>query len=173
MKNNNEKITKDQELEQTDEQPGEHVNKNEEVSKEAFDGLKELATQLENNYKRAIADYQNLQRRTQEQKVEWIKSANRDLLLKLLPILDTLMLAQKHITDQGIAISIDQFLHILEQEGVTKIKTIGEEFSPHTMEAIGTAEGESGKVLEEVRAGFMMHESVLRSAQVIVGSKAN
>jgi molecular chaperone GrpE len=139
-----------------------------EVVVETKDDEKKLE-EMEAKYKRALADYQNLQRRTQEQKIEWIKSANRELLLKLLPVLDTLMLANKHINDKGLYITIDQFLKILEQEGLQRIKTIGEQFNPHAMEAITTKEGQEGKVLEEVRPGFMLNESVLRSAQVIVG----
>jgi len=131
--------------------------------------LQNKVSECEDKYRRALADYQNLQRRTQEQKAEWIKSANKDLLLKLLPVLDTLMLAAKHIDDKGLHISVDHFITILEQEGLTRIKTIGEKFDPYTMEAITTREGEEGKVIEEVRAGFMLYETVLRTAQVIVG----
>ena len=125
----------------------------------------------EDKYKRAIADYQNLVRRTGEQKMEWARSSNKELLLKLLPVLDTLMLAQKHIQDKGLEISVNQFIKLLEDEGVTKIKTIGEEYNPHIMEAVGTTKGENNKVIDEARAGFMIHDTVLRSAQVIVGKE--
>lgn len=131
--------------------------------------LKNQVVEFEEKYKRALADYQNLQRRTEEQKGEWILQAGKTVLLKLLPVLDTLMLAQKHIDDKGLGIAVEQFLKALQEEGVTVIKTIGEKFDPNTMEAIGTMEGKQGQVLEEVRAGFILHDSVLRSAQVIVG----
>lgn len=134
--------------------------------------LKGIATQLDNNYKRALADYQNLQRRTQEEKAEWIKMAGKDVVLKLLPVLDTLMMAAKHLQDKGLDLSIGQFLKVLQDEGVIKIETIGKAFDPNTMEAVTTQEvddKEKGKVIEEARAGFMYHDSVLRPAQVIVG----
>lgn len=165
MKNDNETIANEQEIAEGSQESQSHVE-----NLEAEDPKDKRIADLESQSKRYLADYQNLQRRTQEQKSEWIRSANRDLLLKIFPVLDTLMLAQKHIQDKGLQLSIDQFFRILEQEGVTRIKTVGEEFDPHLMEAIGAAEGEEGKVLEEVRAGFKMYESVLRSAQVIVGS---
>jgi molecular chaperone GrpE len=138
---------------------------------EIVDQRDQKIAELESQARRFLADYQNLQRRTQEQKAEWIRSANRDLLLKILPVLDTLMLAQKHTQDKGIELSINQFLQVLTQEGLTRIKTIGEEFTPHLMEAVGTTDGEEGKVVEEVRAGFMLYNQVLRSAQVIVGKE--
>ncbi|MGH7245430.1 MAG: nucleotide exchange factor GrpE [Candidatus Levyibacteriota bacterium] len=147
----------------------ENIENVEQVDEE-FESLKNLALQLEDNYKRAIADYQNLQRRTIEEKREWAKLSNKDLLLKLLPILDTLLLAEKHTKDQGITLSVQQFLQVLGQEGVTRIKTIGEEFNPHTMEAVSTTTGEKGKVVEEARAGFLYYDTVLRAAQVLVGA---
>lgn len=152
--------------------------KNEEIQEEIAEEQENIhadceqkLTIAEDKYKRALADYQNLVRRTQEQKIEWARSSNKELLLKLLPVLDTLMLAQKHIQDKGLEISINQFLRLLEDEGVTKIKTIGEEYTPHIMEAVGTTKGENNKVIDEARAGFMIHDSVLRSAQVIVGKE--
>lgn len=155
-----------------EEQTLEEIVENTKEESDELAHLQKKVTDYEEKYKRAIADYQNLQRRTQEQKSEWIKSANKDLLLKLLPVLDTLILAEKHIKDKGIAISIDQFVKVLQQEGLERIKTIGEKFDPHTMEAIATAEGENGKVLEEIRAGFRLYDTILRSAQVIVGQKS-
>lgn len=133
--------------------------------------LKQKVLELEGNYKRAFADYQNLQRRTQEQKIEIIKSASKDLVLKILPILDILILATKHFKDKSLELIISQFLKVLEEEGITKIKTVDEKFDPNTMECVTTKTGEDGKVLEEVRFGFMIYELVLRPAQVIVGKK--
>jgi molecular chaperone GrpE len=127
---------------------------------------------LENQLKRALADYQNLEKRIAEEKGIWLKVANKNLLLKLLPGLDSLLLAEKHTQDEGVKISIKHFLDILENEGVKKIETAGKAFDPNLMEAIGTADGEEGKVIEEARAGYMLFDSILRPAQVIVGKKA-
>jgi molecular chaperone GrpE len=127
--------------------------------------------ELENKYKRALADYQNLEKRVREERVGLIKLANRELLLRLLPILYTLLLAQQHSNDQSLAVSIQQFLDALKDEGAAKIETIGKEFDPALMEAVGTETGEEGLVLKETRAGFILHEKLLRPAQVIVGSK--
>ncbi len=127
---------------------------------------------LENQLKRALADYQNLEKRVAEEKSSWIKAANKDLLLKLLPGLDSLILAEKHTQDEGVKLSIKHFLDILEQDGVKKIETVGLDFDPNFMEAVSTADGEEGKVVEEIRAGYTLFGQVLRPAQVVVG-KAN
>src|SRR3989344_3550887 len=127
---------------------------------------------LENQLKRALADYQNLEKRIASEKSEWIKISNKDLLLRLLPGLDSLLLAQKHTQDEGVKVSIKHFLDVLELEGVKRIETIGKDFDPKIMEAVSTKQGEDGKVLEELRTGYTIYDSVLRPAQVIVGKQS-
>ncbi|MEK7551471.1 MAG: nucleotide exchange factor GrpE [Patescibacteria group bacterium] len=124
---------------------------------------------LENQLKRALADYQNLEKRVSLEKSEWIKISNKDLLLKLLPGLDSLILALKHTQDEGVKVSIKHFIDILENEGVKKIEAVGKNFDPNLMEAISTVEGEEGIVIEEVRVGYTISDNVLRPAQVVVG----
>src|SRR3989304_764801 len=92
--------------------------------------------QLENQLRRALADYQNLEKRIIEEKSNWIRTANKDLILKLLPVLDNLFLAQKHITDEGLDLSIQKFLQVLAEDGVERIETLGRDFDPHTMECV-------------------------------------
>lgn len=126
--------------------------------------------ELEEQLKRTLADYRNLEKRVALEKEELIKSANSGLILRLLPAIDALLLAQKHTKDEGISLSIKKFLDILENEGVKKIETRDKEFNPVLMECVQTIEGEEGKVVEEVKPGYIMGEKVLRPAQVIVGS---
>lgn len=128
---------------------------------------------LENQLKRAVADYQNLEKRIAQEKSAWIKLSNKDLLLRLLPGLDSLILAQMHTQDEGVKIAIKHFLEILEQEGVKKIETNGQDFNPEYMEVVSTREGEEGKVIEETRAGYLLNDKVLRPAQVVVGRQEN
>jgi molecular chaperone GrpE len=130
-------------------------------------------TNLENQLKRALADYQNLERRISAEKAIWIKTANKSLILKLLAVLDNLFLAQKHIQDDGLSLSIQKFLDVLSEEGVSRIESTGRDFDPQTMECVSVQEGENGKVLEEIRPGFIINNETLRPAQVIVGGQKN
>ena len=141
-----------------------------------IDELKRKLEESENKYKRALADYQNLEKRMAGERKEWILKSNRELLLHLLPVLDTITLAASHSKDEGLALSVQQFLDTLREEGVERIKTIGCDFDPRLMECIDTVEAdekqEEGKVLKEFRAGFtLFKEIVLRVAQVGVGKK--
>jgi molecular chaperone GrpE len=141
------------------------------VSAKEIENLKQQVEESENKYKRAIADYQNLQKRSQEDRLEWIRTANKDLLLRILTVFDTLVLAYRHLEDKNLQVSINHFLDTLKSEGVTKIETVGKEFDPTIMEAITTEKGEEGMVVAEIRAGFMLYDKLLRAAQVTVGKK--
>jgi molecular chaperone GrpE len=136
---------------------------------EELEQLKKRIEDAENNYKRALADYQNLQKRVADERREMVLSSNKDLLLRILSVLDTLMLANKHEESETLKVCINQFLDTLKSEGVTKIQTDGAEFDPRLMEAIATDVGEDGKVLEELKVGYILNDKVLRPAQVKVG----
>ena len=141
----------------------------EDKEKEEIEELKKRIEELEDSYKRALADYQNLQKRANEDWRGWVKISNKELLLRLLPILDTLRLAYKHTQTEDLKVIINQFFDVLKAEEVTRIDTKDLDFDPQIMEVVEVAVGKEGKVLEEVRAGFLIYDKLLRPAQVKVG----
>lgn len=142
-----------------------------ELEVESYDECEKRIEELEDQVKRVLADYQNLEKRTSEDRKNWIMLANKELLLRMLPVLDTLLMAQKHLNDQGLNLSIKQFEDVLKNEGAIRIETLGEEFDSKYMEAVDTVDGEDGKVIEEVQSGYMIGDKLLRPAMVKVGKK--
>lgn len=136
-----------------------------------IENLKQKVEELENNYKRALADYQNLQKRVGEERRDLILAANRELLLRILSVLDTLTLANQHVENEGLKVAINHFEDVLKAEGVNKIETKGQEFDPHLMECVATEAGDANKVIDEMRAGYILNDKVLRPAQVKVGKE--
>lgn len=140
---------------------------NEEVEK-----LTQEVEEFKSKYMRALADYQNLDKRTQQEKEEVRKYAARHTLLKFLPPIDGLERAAKHIHDEGLMLSLKEFYAALVESGVKKIEVVGKTFDPFTMECIEVGEGEEDKVIEEITSGYMFNDKVLRVAQVKVGKKS-
>jgi len=129
----------------------------------------EKIEQLENQLKRALADYQNLERRTEEERREFVKYANKELIVSLLPAFDALFLASKYTEDQGVKLTVQRVLEILKEQGVEKVETENVQFNAEGMEAVEVVEGEDGKVIEEIRPGFTIFGKLVRPAQVKVG----
>lgn len=135
--------------------------------------IKKLETQIEQldaKFKRALADYQNLERRQKEDRQNLVKFSNQILLDKLLPLLDDLKRAEKHLKDTGIQHVINQFNRILESEGVKEIKSTGEAFDPQTMDCTEVVPGKKNQVVKTLVTGYLYHDRVLRPAQVEVGN---
>ncbi|MFH1523210.1 MAG: nucleotide exchange factor GrpE [Patescibacteria group bacterium] len=145
--------------------------------KYVFDNIKKLARgdkeDYEHKYKLALADYQNLLKRTAQEKSEFAKYANEGLLHEILPIYDNLKTSLKFSDDEaigngwaeGVKYVVKQFKDTLEKLGVEEIKTKGEKFNPETMDAL---EGKGKKVKKEVKAGYMLNGKVIVAAKVIV-----
>ncbi len=125
--------------------------------------------------KRAMADLQNLKRRQEEEKIHWIRMANADLMKKLLPILDNLDLAKKHMPEgaegwyKGIEMSINQLQQTMQDAGLTPFETVGQPFDPEKHEAITQGPGEKDTIIEEFEKGYILGDRIIRHAKVKVG----
>jgi molecular chaperone GrpE len=124
---------------------------------------------LENQLKRALADYQNLKKRIDQHQQDFVKYSNAALLDKLLPILDDLERAQAHLKDKGLALIAEQFVNLLESEGVTEIKVLNTEFDPATADCVELTKGPKNQILSVTQKGYTLNGKVLRPAQVKVG----
>lgn len=129
---------------------------------------KQLAD-LDHRWKTALADYQNLQRRHETEKSDFIAFANSGLILKLLTVLDHLKLAGDTINDQGLTIAVAELDSVLKEEGLKAIEVIGQLFDPATMEAVELVSGEKDKVIAVVSKGYLLKDKLLRPAKVQVG----
>jgi len=76
---------------------------------------------LNENWKRALADYQNLSKRVEADKKEFVKFAAANIVTKLIPTLDVLELAAAHSSDPGIQMAVKQFQDVLSSESLQSI----------------------------------------------------
>ena len=125
---------------------------------------------LENKFKRAMADYQNQSKRHQSRQVEIIRFANQSLLDKLLPVLDSLELAQGHLKNKGLQMVQDQFIKVINLEGVKEIESTNQKFNPQTMDCASLVKGPKNTVVTTLVKGYTYLDKVLRPAKVEVGA---
>ncbi|HEU4516621.1 MAG TPA: nucleotide exchange factor GrpE, partial [Steroidobacteraceae bacterium] len=135
----------------------------------------ELA-QMEDRYKRALADLDNYRRRTARETERRVAEGRDALLLDWLEAVDSVdralgQIAATHPAAPGLRAVLDQLEAILDRQGVNRVGAVGEPFDPERHEAVGvreTAETPDRTVAEIARSGFARGEQVLRPAQVIV-----
>lgn len=133
--------------------------------------MKKPVDDWKNKYLRALADYQNLEKRTRDEISEVRKFASEVVLARLLPVVDTLKKAKDHLKDPGIDLTFKELLAVLEEQGVEKIMSIGRQFDPHEMECVEVVLGKNNEVVEEVLPGYRFRGKILRIAQVKVGKE--
>ncbi|MBI2009698.1 MAG: nucleotide exchange factor GrpE [Candidatus Chisholmbacteria bacterium] len=126
--------------------------------------------QLEAKWKRALADYQNLEKRTAKEKHEFVQFATASLVSKLLGVLDDLDRAQTHSQDPGLKLIHNQLQTILKEEGLEEIEAQDLTFNPETMEAIDRVKGKPNQVIQVLSKGYTLNSKVVKPAKVNVGS---
>ena len=126
---------------------------------------------------RALADYQNLQRRAHDERTEFGRYQLTALVVNFLPVLDDLQLALESVHEgiaddpwvDGVRLVVQKFRGVLEAAGVEEIHALSQPFSPDRHESVGHAPGPEGDVVRVLRRGYTLGERVVRPAMVMVG----
>ena len=144
---------------------------------------KELAEQKD-KFVRLYSEFENFRRRTAREKQELIKTANEDMVVALLPIIDDFerafhsMKAEEldgNSIHEGMLLIYNKLKSTLERQGVKAMEIkVGDEFDTEFQEAItqipSPEEKLKGKVVDVVEKGYMLGEKVVRFAKVVTGA---
>jgi len=140
--------------------------------------LKREVQELTEALQRERADSTNLRRRTEEEKSKLGDFYKANVVRALLPALDTLEKALKHVPKdlkdhdyvKGVESVVKQFDKVLTELGVERIKTVGEEFDPRYHEAVSMEDGDGDVeiVCEELQPGYKIGDEIVRHAFVKV-----
>lgn len=132
------------------------------------------------SWQRAMADYTNYKRRTEEERQMVAQFASSLLIGKLLAVLDDFDRALEHVPADahegwvdGILLVERKLRGVLESEGVTPIEAVGLPFDPNLHEAVvheETADYPDNQVIDELQRGYRLHDRILRPALVRVAN---
>ncbi len=135
---------------------------------------KELADKND-KYLRALADYQNYQKRMEKELVAHADDLKRKYLTEILDLQELLKKASEDADPKtGLKLLLGNLDKFLEKEGVTYIDCKGKPFDHTVHHAISTVEPkdyEEGTVVDEVKKGYKLGDKLLRPCQVIVAKK--
>lgn len=142
--------------------------------------LKTQVAELEDHWRRALADLDNLRKRVTRD-AEQLRLAERArAAAEWLPVIDNLDLALEHAGSapgalaDGVRAVRDQALAVLERLGFPRRNDVGAPFDPARHEAVGTVpdpEKAEGTVVHVVRPGYGEGERQLRPASVVVATR--
>lgn len=142
--------------------------------------VSEEQTDWQDRYLRLYAEFDNYRKRTMRERVELIRTASRDSIEKMLPVLDDFVRAEVASSasedaaalKEGQQLIHNKFRQLMESQGVTVMAVnAGDVFDVDFHEAITRIPSPelSGKVVDVVESGYLLNETVIRYAKVVVG----
>jgi len=157
------------------------TNENRENISDEIKKLLDENSELKDKWQRALADYQNLERRTQIEISQRVSEKTNNLLLNFLNIYEDFLraensLAKEKINTNGIRAVIKNMESLLSENNIKSIDAVGEIFDPQIHEAVSMVEDNSlddGTITQEVSKGYISGKAILKPSKVIVSKKKN
>ena len=131
--------------------------------------------ELEDRYKRILAEFENFKKRSSKERDVLYNSILSDVVEVMLPVVDNLENAAKIETadeeyKKGVELVLKQFKDVLASNGVEEIKTVGETFDPELHEAVSSIQDENlgeKEIAEEYRKGYKIGNKVIDRKSVV------
>jgi molecular chaperone GrpE len=148
-------------------------------SADRITALKAQVEQEKNNTLRALADLQNLRRRTDDERARIVREGNERLIKEILPILDDFERGLTASRDtksyeqliEGVDSVLRKTADVLAKQGVEPIPAVGQPFNPDLHEAVSVIEGTDQpdeSVVHELQKGYTLFGRVIRPSLVSV-----
>ena len=142
--------------------------------------LSELA-ESKDKYLRLSAEFDNYRRRTLKEKMDLTKTAGEDIMVKVIPVFDDFERAIGSMKDakdcnailEGVTLIYNKFKDFLNQQGISEIDAMHQEFDTDLHEALTKIPAPKkklkGKVVDVIEKGYRLHDKVIRFSKVVVG----
>jgi molecular chaperone GrpE len=168
-----------------DEQPdapnGETTGETPPPQKTEEPGLEQKLADLEDRYRRSVAEMANAQKRFDRDRRRTSKLAVARFVEALLPMIDNMVHSLRHAHEshdaadiiKGFGLFETQMLQTLSDNDIKPIESVGRMFDPEIHHAVTTdvtGDVPPGTVTEELGRGFMIDDFVIRPAQVKVAA---
>ncbi len=156
----------------------EEVQESKEVSENKDMVPKQDYDELDDRYKRILAEFENFKKRSSKEREGLYNSVLSDIVEVILPILDNLENAAKVETEdenykQGVELVLKQFKDVLKSKGVEEIEALGQVFDPELHEAVGSIQDDNlgeKEIAQEYRKGYKIGSKVIRHSMVVVAN---
>lgn len=176
--------------EETKEEVSDQEEKKESISEKLFgknktkkelEEAKAEVAELQDNYRRLYADFDNYKKRVTKERFELMSQAGKDIIQSLLPVLDDFdrakIEADKEESEeqfsQGVELVYNKINQILGQKGLKAMETTGEVFDAEFHEAVAEIPAPTdemkGKIIDTLEKGYVLKDKIIRFAKVVVG----
>ncbi|WP_413533308.1 nucleotide exchange factor GrpE [Empedobacter brevis] len=151
------------------------------AGKSELEIVKEQLAKEKDQYLRLFAEFDNFKKRTSRERMDIFKTANKEVITSLLPVLDDFKRAINQIEKsgddnilQGVELINNKLIETLRAKGLKEMEVKpGDDFNTDFHEAItqipAPTEDLKGKIVDVVETGYLLNDVVIRYAKVVVG----
>ncbi len=141
--------------------------------------LREEAALKHDRWLRAAAEAENVRRRCEREKGDYLKYATERLIRDVIPVVDNLERALEHTEagencaglHRGVELTLKGLHDALERQGVVAVEALGKPFDPNLHEAVSVEErpeAAEGEIVAQLQKGYLLKDRLLRPALVVV-----
>ncbi len=146
-------------------------------TEEQLEECQKIKEEYLTNWKRERADFLNYKKEEKDRMIELMRYDKEGLILKILPVLDNLFIAEKKIPEdlrndkwvEGFLKIKTQVLDFFKNQGLEEIESLGKKFNPNFQEAVEVIKKQGCEpeiVVEEIQKGYLFQGKVIRPAKV-------
>ena len=157
--------------------------RNKSKEKEITKAKEELAD-VKDKYLRLYSEFDNFRRRTSKEKLDLVSTANEELMIELLPVLDDFERGIKAMEAEnsdanglmeGVMLIYNKFKNVIDKKGLKLMETNpGDDFNSEIHDAITQIPAPEkklkGKIVDTIEKGYYLNEKVIRYAKVVTGA---
>jgi len=161
----------------------EEIEKEKKSENDKLEKLQNELDELKDKYLRLYSEFENFRRRTAKEKLELMQTANEDLMLSLLPVVDDFERAANAFLNEsdikavkeGIILIAKKFQNTLKLQGLQAMDTkVGVTFDADLHDALTQIPAPKkklkGKVIDTIEKGYYLGDKVIRHARVVTGN---
>lgn len=179
------KVTKEQVEAQTEvtQEEAAAANETEQATEEVSveDQLKEELGKEKDKFLRLFAEFENYKRRTAKERMDLFKTASKDVMVAMLPVLDDFDRALNEISKteeeelkKGVLLISNKLRETLKSKGLGEVEVkAGDAFDAEDHEAItqipAPTDDMKGKIIDVIEKGYTLGDKVIRYPKVVVG----
>jgi molecular chaperone GrpE len=155
---------------------------NEETVETSLEKLEQAVASEQDKFLRLFAEFENYKKRTSKERMDLFKTANQEVIIAMLPVLDDFERAMKELSKEqdselykGVSLIQNKFIGVLKNKGLEEVVvSAGDTFDSEMHDAITQIPAPDkkmkGKVIDVIEKGFQLGDKIIRHPKVVVGN---
>lgn len=154
----------------------------EETADTSLEKLEKAVASEQDKFLRLFAEFENYKKRTSKERMDLFKTANQEVIVAMLPVVDDFERAMKELSKdkdselyKGVSLIQNKFIGVLKNKGLEEVVvTAGDTFDSEMHDAITQIPAPDkkmkGKVIDVIEKGFQLGDKIIRHPKVVVGN---